>query len=176
MISDNATTFYAAATHIERLCSSPTIQAALTDKGTKWQFIPQRAPWYGGWWERLVGVMKTTIKKVLGKASVDFQTLQTVITEVEAIMNDRPITYVTSSRDDPEPLTPAHLLHGRRLTGLPYSDAKAVGDSSFPNVTRRDITQRALAHARLIEQYRHRWTHEYLTSLREFLTKGCNNH
>ncbi|KAH3828130.1 hypothetical protein DPMN_130082 [Dreissena polymorpha] len=64
--------------------------------------------------------------------------------------------------------TSAHLLHGRRLTGLPYSDAKAVGDSSFPNVTRRDITQRAQARVRLIEKYRHRWTHEYLTSLREF--------
>lgn len=51
--------------------------------------------------------------------------------------------------------TSAHLLHGRRLTGLPYSDAKAVGDSSFPNVTRRDITQRAQARVRLIEQYRH---------------------
>ncbi|KAH3855931.1 hypothetical protein DPMN_098506 [Dreissena polymorpha] len=52
--------------------------------------------------------------------------------------------------------TLAHLLHGRRLTGLSYSDAKAVGDSSFPNVTHRDITQRAQARARLIEQYRHR--------------------
>ncbi|XP_052239942.1 uncharacterized protein LOC127850708 [Dreissena polymorpha] len=72
--------------------------------------------------------------------------------------------------------TSAHLLHGRRLTGLPYSDAKAVGDSSFPNVTRRDITQRAQAHVRLIEQYRHRWAHEYLTSLREFQTKDGNNH
>ena len=45
-------------------------------------------------------------------ASVDFQTLQTVVTEVEAIMNDRPITYVTYGRVDPEQLTPAHLLHG----------------------------------------------------------------
>ncbi|KAH3812174.1 hypothetical protein DPMN_140598 [Dreissena polymorpha] len=71
--------------------------------------------------------------------------------------------------------TLAHLLHGRRLTGLSYSDAKAIGDSSFPNVTHRDITQRAQARARLIEQYRHRWTHEYLTSLREFQTKGKRN-
>ncbi|KAH3893303.1 hypothetical protein DPMN_017449 [Dreissena polymorpha] len=49
-------------------------------------------------------------------------------------MNNTPITYVTSRRDDPEPLTLTHLLHGRRLTGLPYSEAKAVGDSSFPTV------------------------------------------
>ena len=37
-------------------------------------------------------------------------------------MNDRPLTYVTSEAADPEPLTPAHLLYGRRITTLPYND------------------------------------------------------
>ena len=59
-------------------------------------------------WERLIGVAKTTLKKILGRASIDLQMLQTVITEVEVIMNDRPLTVVSSSRDDPEPLTPSH--------------------------------------------------------------------
>jgi len=126
MISDNATTFHASATQIQRLCNSPTSQSTLTEKGTQWQFIPKRAPWYGGWWERLVGVMKTTLKMVLGRASVNLQTMQTVITEVEAIMNDRPITYVTSGRDAPEPLTLAHLLRGRRLTGLLFTDTSTA--------------------------------------------------
>jgi len=119
---------------------------------------------------RLVGVMKTTLKKVLGRASANLQTLQTVITEVDAIMNDRPITNVTSGRDDPEPLTPAHLLHGRRLTGLPFTDTSTDSERTFPNNSRQQIVQRARLHARVIEQYRKRWTHEYLTSLREFQT------
>ncbi|KAH3721095.1 hypothetical protein DPMN_064010 [Dreissena polymorpha] len=59
---------------------------------------------------------------------------------------------------------------------LPYRDAKAIGDSSLPNVTRREITQRAQAHVHLIEHYLHRWSHIYLTSPREFQTKGGNKH
>ena len=46
--------------------------------------------------------------------------LQTIIVEVEAILNDRPITYIPSDVNDPEPLTPAHLLYGRRITSLPH--------------------------------------------------------
>ena len=108
MLSDNATTYQAAANQIRRLCSSQNLQTVLTQRDTQWQFIPKRAPWYGGMWERLIGVAKTTLKKTLGRTSTDLQTLQTVITEVESIMNDRPLTVVSSSRDDPEPLTPSH--------------------------------------------------------------------
>ncbi|XP_052799407.1 uncharacterized protein LOC128231022 [Mya arenaria] len=101
MISDNVTTYQAAANQIRRLCSSQCLQTAIAQQGTQWQFISKRAPWYGGRWERLIGVAKTTIKKILGRASIDLQMLQTVVTEVEAMMNDRQLTYVSSSRDDP---------------------------------------------------------------------------
>jgi hypothetical protein len=37
---------------------------ALHNHGTDWRFIPKRAPWFGGWWERLIGLTKTIIKKV----------------------------------------------------------------------------------------------------------------
>ena len=75
---------------------SKTVQEELTDKGTEWRFIVKRAPWYGGLWERLVGLTKTAVKKVLGRSYVDFQTLATVVTEIEAILNDRPLTYLNS--------------------------------------------------------------------------------
>ena len=167
MISDNGTTFQAAANQLRRLFNSLNVQTELHHRGVEWQFIPKRAPWYGGWWERLIGITKTTIKKVLGKSCVDFRTLQTILTEVEAIMNDRPLTYVSSSADDPEPLTPSHLLNGRRLTTLPFSDPQIDINHGGFHVTRADISQRAKRHAELIKQYWHRWRHEYLTALRE---------
>ena len=58
----------------------------------------------------------TTLKKVLGRASVNLTTLQTIVVEIEAILNDRPLTHVSSDVIDEEPLTPAHLLYGRRIT------------------------------------------------------------
>ena len=54
MMSDNANKFKAAA---------ESIQQKVVDRGTEWKFIPNRAPWFGGWWERLIGLMKNAIKK-----------------------------------------------------------------------------------------------------------------
>jgi transposase InsO family protein len=109
MISDNATTYVAAANYIKHLFKTTAIQEELGKRGTEWRFIPKRAPWYGGFWERLIGLTKTTLRKILGRRFVTMETLQTIVTEIEAVMNDRPITYVSSNIDDLEPLTPSHL-------------------------------------------------------------------
>ena len=87
-------------------------------------------------------------------------------------MNNRPLTYVTSDASDQEPLTPAHLLYGRRITSLPHQE-----DVPVPHVTTQtDVTKRARAQGHLISQFRERWRHEYLTSLRQFhQTSGDNN-
>jgi hypothetical protein len=68
--------------------------------GVSWKFIPKGAPWYGGFWERLIGIIKFTLKKIIGRLFIDLETLQTVITEVEAILNDTPLTYILSNLDD----------------------------------------------------------------------------
>ncbi len=63
------------------------------------------------------------MKKVVGRAYIDMESLQTVVTEIEAVMNDRPLRNLSPNIDDPEPLTPAHLLYGRRITSLPRIDS-----------------------------------------------------
>ncbi|XP_060561153.1 uncharacterized protein LOC132720924 [Ruditapes philippinarum] len=171
MISDNATTFNAAAITIQQLMRSTAVNEALHSHGTEWRFIPKRAPWFGGWWERLIGLTKTTIKKVLGRSFISYESLQTIITEIEGIMNDIPLTYVTSDIGDPDLLTPAHLLYVRRITSLPYN-----GNTPEPqNVTMFEVTKRARMQAQLISHYRLRWRHEYLTSLRQYHKTTGNN-
>ena len=59
-----------------------------------------------GIWEQLNGMTKTTIKKVVGRARIDLTNIQTLVMEVEAVLDDRPLTYVTSDPQDVEPLTP----------------------------------------------------------------------
>ena len=68
----------------------------------------------------MVGLTKSALKKVLGKRHISLNTLETVIAEIEAALNDRKLTFVSSEQGDLEPLTPAHLLHGRRITCLPH--------------------------------------------------------
>ena len=82
MISDNASTYLSAAKEIEELVNSVKIHDALKVQGTTWRFIPKRAPWYRGFWERLIGLTKSTLKKVLGRTFVSLVSLQTIIVEI----------------------------------------------------------------------------------------------
>ena len=70
MISDNGSTYLSAAEELKSLMELPEIKEELSRRGVTWKFIPKRAPWYGGFWERLVGLTKTAIKKVLGRRHV----------------------------------------------------------------------------------------------------------
>ncbi|XP_065905584.1 uncharacterized protein [Dysidea avara] len=58
MLSDNASTYLAAAEEIKQLFESDDLKEALGRQHVTWSFIPKRAPWYGGFWERLIGLTK----------------------------------------------------------------------------------------------------------------------
>jgi len=58
---------------------------------------------------------------MLGRAFISLEQLQTIMVEIKGMMNDRPLTYVHSDLQDPQPLTPAHLLYGRRLQQAPHT-------------------------------------------------------
>ena len=74
MIFDNGSTYLSAAEGLRSLMESPTVKEELGRRSVSWRFIPKRAPWFGGFWERLIGLSKTAIKKVLGRrVTVDFR-------------------------------------------------------------------------------------------------------
>ena len=57
--------------------------------------------------------------------------LQTLIVEIEVVHNDRPLTHVSSGLSDPEPLTPSHLICGRRITSLPHTVVDEAVDLTY---------------------------------------------
>jgi len=155
--------------------ASPAVKKELSRRSVSWRFIPKRAPWFGGFWERLIGLSKLAIKKVLGRRHVSLLTLETITVEIEATLNDRPLTYVSSELGDPEPLTPAHLLHGRRITCLPYQEVE-LDELTDPSYREASQTQkRAKVQAAILRDFRKRWCNEYLTSLREYHKASGNN-
>ena len=112
MLSDNASTYLAATEDSKTLFESDVIKEALGRQGVDWQFIPKRGPWCGGFWERLIGLTKQAIRKTLGRTFISLDQLQTVVIEIESMLNDRPLTYVYSDLQDLQLLTPSHLLYG----------------------------------------------------------------
>ena len=125
--------------------------------------------------ELLGELTKTAIKKVLGRRHVSLSILETVIVEIEAVLNDRPLTFVSSELEDLEPLTPSHLLHGRRITCLPHKTVEVdeIDDPSYGDTSQ--IRRRAKTQAAILRDFQKRWRHEYLTSLRDFHKASSRN-
>ena len=108
------------------------------------------------------------MKKTLGRVFITLKQLETIIVEIEAMLNDRPLTYVSPDLSDPAPLTPSHLLYGRRIRPVPQplDDVEELDDPSYSDGN--DIRRKVDKRTQLIQQFWIRWKREYLTSLREF--------
>ena len=162
--TDNAKTFKFSAKFIDTLTRDQPLLTYLQDKGIQWRFNLERAPWWGGYFERLVGTVKRCLRKILGTARLTFDELYTVLVETEGIINGRPMTYLYDEINC-EPLTPNHLLFGRKLPTLAENlDPKFNDlDEDTPSHTRRFwyLKQK-------LDHFRSRWKHEYLVDLREF--------
>ena len=163
ILSDNGKTFVAASKEIKAIVNHPDVQSYLSGLGVKWIFNLPRAPWWGGVFERLVKSVKRCLRKTIGQARLNLDELSTVLTEIEAVINSRPLTYI-SSDDIEEPLTPSHLLTGRRLMDFP--DHLCREPEKFES-TRDVLSKRARYLQEKVTHFWNRWHREYLTELRE---------
>lgn len=159
---DNAKAFKTSCKEICKIIRSKEVWRFLVDRRVKWQFIVERAPLWGGFWERLVRSVKRPLKRVVGRSTLSRDELNILLVEIEAVINARPLTYVYDDEESNyEPLTPSHLIYGRRITTSPNSSHHEVVS------TNRSLTRRARHHKLLLEQFIKQWRTEYPTSLRE---------
>jgi len=75
-----------------------------------------------------------------------------MVVDIEAVLNDRPLTYLSNDCQDPAPFTPSHLLYGRRITRVPHELVSDVHDieyeskSTFYNTSDIDGSKSILPH------------------------------
>lgn len=116
---------------------------------------------------------------MLGRTFTTLPILQTLIVEVEAVLNDRPLTYLSSDIKDLQPLTPSNLIYGHRIVMLPHllcEDDETTDESFQIGGSDTLLRRRAKTQALLMKHFWVRWKQEYLTSLREFhRTTGRND-
>ena len=117
-LSDNGKTFKAAAKFLKTVFNEEEVRDHLAGIGIEWVFNIEKAPWWGGVFERMVKSTKRCLKKMVGQAKLSLDELHTAVVEIESIINSRPLSYISSS-DLEEPLTPSHLLIGRRILNIP---------------------------------------------------------
>lgn len=159
--SDNGQTFHAANKELKEFGSvllDPRTHQYLAHHNVTWKFIPPRAAWWGGWWERMVGSVKRCLRKTLGKLQTDEEQTNTLLVSIEAALNSRPLT----KADDQNTLTPAHFLTGERLTTIP-SGQTAAATSNLSKLYR--------LRQKIADDFWRRWTKDYLLELRSFHTR-----
>lgn len=127
--SDQGTNFRGGGRELREAFASmtPALQERLFRQQIKFCFNPPAAPHFGGVWEREVRFVKSALYSCVGAQPVPEKVLLTVLLEVEAIINSKPLGYVSSDIADIDPVTPNSLLMGRP-------------DGSRPQVCTRRVT------------------------------------
>ena len=165
IISDNGTNFTAAAKFLEQASDEQIVREYCTAQSISWKFIAPRAPWQGGFYERMIKVVKLCLRKTLYRKRVNIDELKTVIVEIQARINNRPLTYITDSLESPEALTPSHLLYGRRIQPFPPLVMENTSDPLY--IDHKQLNKIFSKLSQVIAKFEQVWKCEYLLSLRE---------
>ena len=148
--SDNSKTFEATQKHFRNVYGFHTPQ---------WRNIPPISPWWGGWWERLVRTVKNSLKKTLHSELIPHCEMSTVITEIEAVVNSRPLTTISPDHRDPQALTPSHFLIGKTFTEQYNVEVDGVTTSA------KDIGLAYQVREGCLNFFWETWLNEYLRNL-----------
>ncbi|XP_075162729.1 uncharacterized protein LOC142235359 [Haematobia irritans] len=132
------------------------VATALAKERIKWVFIPPYSPHWGGIWESAVRSVKLHMKRVIGNTILTFEQMRTLLAQIEAVVNSRPLGIAPDTEVDY--LSPSHFLIGRPATMVPE------GDLTHLAANRLDYWQHVQA---MHQGFWKRWSREYLTSLQQ---------
>jgi hypothetical protein len=122
MYSDNDTNFHGADRELrislQAMRTDSTLQANLANDGMQWHFIPPAAPHFGGLWEAGVKSFKFHLRRAIGSRTLSKAEFATLLCQIEACLNSRPIAAVSDDPGDLFALTPGHFLIGRSLLSV----------------------------------------------------------
>lgn len=163
--SDNATCFVGTNNklyELKQLMSAGDhknrIHQFMTSKEITWHFIPPRAPHFGGLWEAAVKSIKKPLNRSIGSVKLTYDEFYTLVVQIEACLNSRPLTPLSTDPSDLSVLTPGHFLIGESPMSLPEPDVSNLG---------HNLLSRWQRIQNIAQQIWRRWSVEYLSQLQE---------
>ena len=159
--TDNATNFIGSNSNLKKfykLINFPDKNLAnyFTSEGIDWNFIPPKSPHFGGLWEAGVKSVKHHLKRTIGNLHFTYEEFETIMIQVEGILNSRPLTPLSNDSDKFDVLTPGHFLIGRPIISIPE-----------PNLT--DINENRLSRwqktTKVVQIIWKKWKSDYLNTL-----------
>lgn len=164
LYSDQGTNFIGANSQLQQQLIIATKGQAndlfdtLAAYGTQWHFNPPAAPHFGGLWESAVKSTKFHLKRVIGESTLTYEEMSSLLCQVEATLNSRPLCPLTADIDDLSVLTPGHFLVGEALHTIPEPN---FIDCAENRLNRWQLVQRMYQH------FWDRWSKEYLNIIQQ---------
>lgn len=162
LYTDNGTNFVGARSYLRDLYNFLTkeyrsnFEDELAENRISFKFSPPSAPHFGGCWESMVKVVKNHLFKTIGQQILSYEELITVLTQVECLLNSRPLTVLSADASEPTALTPAHFLNTLPLKALPAPPVETTAEH---------LLQRHSLLDKLVQSFWRRWRAEYLHQL-----------
>ncbi|XP_018405479.1 PREDICTED: uncharacterized protein LOC108781862 [Cyphomyrmex costatus] len=129
------------------------LASILANQGTEWRFIPPAAPHFGGKWEAAVKSTKHHLRRVIGDSTLTYEELSTLVAQIEAVLNSRPLCPLSEDADDYSALTPGHFILGDAPTVIPEPN---LIDEPSSRLNRWQLIQQK------VERFWKRWRTECL--------------
>ncbi|KIH64373.1 integrase core domain protein [Ancylostoma duodenale] len=163
ILSDNATTFVSANDTLENVIyarsSVEKLTNELANRKIVWKFITPFSPWKGGFYERLVGLFKSAFRKSVGRTSLPLQQFQTLVCEIETVLNARPLLSIRDSCTASHVLKPIDFISPEVGLQLPPLEKSA---SSFPSHRLADWYQQTVS---VLNRFWNIWYKDYLSAI-----------
>ncbi|GFS94739.1 integrase catalytic domain-containing protein [Trichonephila clavipes] len=125
-------------------------------ENSDWKFIPPKSPHFGDLWEAGVKSVKHHLKRAIGNLHFTFEEFETIMIQVEGILNSRPLTLLSSDTDNFDVLTPGHFLIGRPITSIPEPNLIDVNENRLSRWEK--ITK-------VVQRTWKKWKSDYLNTL-----------
>lgn len=134
------------------------IKSELANLATKFYFNPPAAPWFGGLWERNIGSVKHHFKRTIGDRILSYEEMTTVLSQIEACLNSRPLCPMSENAEETTILTPGHFLIGSAITA---PVAPTLLNERENRLTRWQLCER------LNQSFWKNWSNEYIANLQK---------
>ena len=147
----------------------PSVHSYLATNGIQWKYIPQHAAWQGSFYERLVGSMKRCLRRTIGQLCLTRDQLRTLLAETSAVINSRPLVWVSENISDGYVITPQHFLSVNQHTGSPSLSEDQLTDPDFliDISSRQALLDSWRKGSKYLRQFWDVWSKDYVLSLRE---------
>lgn len=127
----------------------------MSEEGINWRLISPASPHRGGMSESGVKCVKHHLKRTIENITLTYEELSTLLVEIEAILNSRPLCAVGDTFDGTNYLTPSHFLIDDNIKTIPKND---VRDTHVNRLS----TYRQITHIK--QCFWKRWSREYLST------------